>query len=64
MSKYVWGAEEIEVTEWLCRTCKWWNGGRVCRAFPDGMPEEIWTGKVEHREPYPGDNGIQYEPKS
>jgi hypothetical protein len=33
----------------------------VCKAFPDGIPEEISYGDNLHLEPYPGDNGIQYE---
>jgi len=35
---------------------------RTCAAFPDGIPMEIWQGKNPHREPYPGDNGIQFAP--
>ena len=33
----------------------------VCNAFPDGIPEEIFSGKVFHHTPYQNDNGIQYE---
>ena len=35
-----------------------------CKAFPKGtwIPKEIWWGDNPHTAPYPGDNGIQYEP--
>jgi len=33
-----------------------------CAAFPEGIPDEIWLGKNKHRQPYPGDHGIRFEP--
>jgi len=33
----------------------------VCKAFPDGIPNEIVSGKNLHLEPYEGDHGIQYD---
>lgn len=35
----------------------------VCEAFPDGIPDEIAYGENLHTSPFPGDNGIQYEPQ-
>ncbi len=32
-----------------------------CKAYPEGIPEVIWTGKNKHRKPFKGDNGIQFE---
>lgn len=36
--------------------------GCDCAAFPNGIPKEIAFGDNPHTDPYPGDNGIQYEP--
>jgi hypothetical protein len=35
----------------------------TCDAFPNQIPIEIWTGKNDHSQPFPGDNGIQFEPR-
>jgi hypothetical protein len=42
--------------------CKHYTEEMNCSAFPDGIPEEIATGGDKHTTPYPGDNGIQFEP--
>lgn len=47
-----------------CTECKHYRGEIECDAFPDGIPEEIITGKHDHREPYSGDDGIRFEPMS
>lgn len=36
----------------------------ACDAYPDGIPEPIVASKVDHRQPYDGDNGIRFEPES
>jgi hypothetical protein len=32
-----------------------------CAAFPGGIPTPILLLEADHREPYPGDNGIRFE---
>jgi hypothetical protein len=49
----------------ICMVCKYFNRDEDadslnCAAFPQGIPEPIWSSEIEHREPYPGDHGYQY----
>ena len=33
---------------------------RICAAFPEGIPSEIWQSVDNHRFPVVGDHGLQY----
>jgi hypothetical protein len=61
------------------RKCMWFEGVKisdtdesteirtersVCKAFPQGIPDEIAFGNNLHLKPVEGDNGIQYEEES
>jgi hypothetical protein len=37
-------------------------GEKRCAAYPFGMPLRIAMGRHDHREPYPDDRGIRFEP--
>jgi len=45
-----------------CPLCAHYVGDLSCEAFPDGIPVAILQGDYDHSDPYPGDNGIQFEP--
>jgi hypothetical protein len=34
----------------------------TCKAFPEGIPDEIWSNEVDHRKPFEGDNGVRWAP--
>lgn len=45
-----------------CDICKHvYENGYECDAYPDGIPVVILGGDFDHSEPYPEDNGIQFE---
>ena len=45
-----------------CLGCRHYLGAITCDAYPDGIPEPVVTGEHDHTSPYPGDNGILFEP--
>lgn len=59
----------VPVYSTVCLRCKHYRpgaegAGRQCAAFPaaDSIPLEIWRGDNKHLRPFPGDNGITFEP--
>ncbi len=46
-----------------CCRCKHFLGAKSgrCNAFPAQIPETIWSGKLQHTKPFPGDRGIRFE---
>jgi len=51
----------IEDLIWAsCVSCERKRRGPVCDAYPEGIPEVILNGNVDHKTPYPGDHGLTY----
>lgn len=53
--------EEKIIIEPPCFRCRYLLLYPFCAAFQGEIPDEIRQGKNDHKEPYPGDNGIQFE---
>jgi len=57
---------DIPIFSEVCTFCKNLNIKKLrsCKAYPkkEGIPMIIWGGKNNHKKPYKGDNGIQFEP--
>jgi len=50
----------------ICGGCKHLRGNLMdpkCDAFPEGIPREILLSEADHRTAFPGDNGIQFDPR-
>jgi len=49
-----------------CMACRHLRQGRdpgmTCTAFPQGIPDAIITNRHDHRQPFGGDGGVQFEP--
>lgn len=46
-----------------CGTCQRKSGfGPSCTAYPGGIPAVILSGEHDHKTPFPGDNGLLYDP--
>lgn len=45
-----------------CSKCVNFAERKRCLAFPDGIPDDIWTMKNDHTVSTGNDNGITFEP--
>jgi len=49
----------------MCMYCKHLTetleGRDACRAFPEGIPDEIYLKYYDHRKEFQGDKGIRFE---
>lgn len=53
----------IEDLVWAsCVSCERKVRGPTCEAYPDGIPEVILNGQVDHKTRFPGDHGLTYLP--
>lgn len=57
--------DENDINFTQCVECRHYHDNSEnfsCKAFPNGIPEDILNGDFDHREEYPHDNGIRFEP--
>lgn len=46
----------------LCANLLNWANS-TCRAYPAGIPNDIYFNFVSHQDPYEGDNNIRFSPR-
>lgn len=52
-----------------CYACRHLRGGdldapETCDAFPAGIPDEVYDGVLDHRQPVDGDRGVRWAPRT
>lgn len=55
------------INQTICVHCEHFSGFTTvgkpyCKAFPGGIPDKFWSGKVDHTTPYDGDNDVTFQP--
>ena len=55
----------IDMEAPLCIDCRYFRfalseSTPTCDAFPEGIPDEIWSNDIEHDHPIPGDHGLRF----
>lgn len=58
-NKMIYTEQDAVVSQ--CGLCKHKLAGKICEAYPDGIPPQLLDNEVSHKESYPGDNGIRFE---
>jgi hypothetical protein len=54
---------DIQLPNSLCFKCKFYEFRGKCSAFPDDIPDEVFSGDFQHTKPYPTqDNDIVFKP--
>lgn len=57
--KYIWDGGDVSVSQ--CAACRRNRRDGTCDAFPDGIRMDILVNDFDHRQPFPGDHGIQFD---
>lgn len=59
---FTWQQGDFNISQ--CANCKNKRpGAATCNAFPQGIPSEILLNQHDHKESFPGDQGIRFDPK-
>ena len=62
-NKMSWGDDNSPEAVGICHMCKHkYSVSPGCAAYPSDIPMDILLGRIDHRDPVNGDNGIQFEP--